>query len=51
MVSDLLHFREVTYDIFLLLDEDHDQKLRCTTLDQQGEWCQGDIDQEFWDLL
>ena len=40
----LLCFREITLDTFLLLDSDHDQRLRKLTLKENGEWVEGDID-------
>lgn len=39
----LILFREVVLDTFLLLDQDHDQKLRKLTLDQEGQWGEGDL--------
>lgn len=50
-IGDLLHYREVLYDMFLICDQDHDNKLRKYVVDEQLRWHDGDFDEEFWDIL
>lgn len=37
-IIELIHFREVAYDIFGLLNDDNDRILRKFTLKSNGEW-------------
>lgn len=50
-LGDFLHFREVAYDIFLLFDQDHDNILRKYIVHEDRRWEDGDIDNDFWDVL
>ena len=43
MLNYLIYYRETMLDAFLLLDEDHDQKLRKLTIDEDKKWIKGDI--------
>lgn len=49
---DLYHFQIVAFNLFHLLDQDNDNKLRKFTIDYaEKEWILGDIEEEFWKML
>ena len=47
----MLHFREVSFNIFHLLDGDHDNMLRVLAVDQDLDFEYGDVDDQFWSIL
>ena len=51
---ELLHFREVAYDLFLLLDHDNDNKLLSKTLikeNKKDKLVSLGLEEDFWQLL
>lgn len=48
---ELLHFREVTFDIYMLLDKDNDKKLRSLELDSKGGELVASGLLELWEFL
>ena len=52
-IGNLLHFRQVVYDIFHLLDFDNDNILRKFYVEpgEDVEWDEGDIDDTFWQII
>lgn len=52
MLYEYLHFREVVFDMFNLLDSDGDRQLQRFTRNLDDlSWLPGDFDDSFWDDL